>query len=173
MNKSSASNTYSQPPQIVTVNALKYDRSLRRSWKCELVEEAGDLLTFVGEFELDVDHQRLGLIRCGTISYEYYWRDRWYNIFRFHGPGGELRNFYCNVGMPPNFEKNVLEYVDLDIDILVWEDLSFEVLDLDEFEENAVRYGYSDSLRQMADRSLNELKALIDRREFPFNYRPE
>lgn len=126
-------------------------------------------MTFVGEFDEEVKHDQLGLIRRGTISYEYYWRNRWYNIFRFHEPGGELRNYYCNVSMPPRFKNGVLDYVDLDIDILVWKDLSYEILDLEEFEDNALTYAYPEEVRKMADQSLRDLKGLIERREFPFD----
>jgi protein associated with RNAse G/E len=145
---------------------------LRRSWECKLIESDSDLITFVGEFEEDVKHEQLGLIRRGTISYEYYWRDRWYNVFRFHELGGELRNFYCNVGMPPRFENNLLEYVDLDIDILVQKDFSIEILDMDDFEENAVKYQYPEDVRKKAYQSLDDLKSMIERREFPFDYSP-
>lgn len=142
---------------------------MRRSWECEFVEQDEDLLTFVGEFAEEVKHEQLGLIKRGTISYEYYWADRWYNIFRFHEPGGELRNFYCNVSMPPRFENNVLDYVDLDIDILVWKNLSFEVLDIDDFQHNTVRYRYPEDVIKKAYQSVDALKQLIERREFPFD----
>lgn len=121
-------------------------------------------------FDEDVKHEQLGLIRRGTVSYEYYWRDRWYNIFRFHEPGGDLRNYYCNISMPPRFENGILDYIDLDIDVLVRKDLSYEVLDLEDFQNNAVIYAYPGEVRRMADQSLMELKGLIERREFPFDY---
>jgi protein associated with RNAse G/E len=72
--------------------------------------------------------------------------------------------------MPPRFENGVLDYVDLDIDLLVWKDFSFEILDREEFENNSVAYAYSDNVRAMANNSLRELKGLIERREFPFDY---
>ncbi len=125
-------------------------------------------MVFVGEFEKEVVHKELGVIRRGTISYEYYWTDRWYNIFRFHEPDGGLRNFYCNVNMPPIFSNGVLDYVDLEIDILVWSDFRIEILDTDEFEQNTKRFSYSDKLRLKVQESVNELKTMIENREFPF-----
>jgi uncharacterized protein len=157
----------------VTVNSLKYDRKIRRSWKCDLVKQDGMLLEFVGVFDIEVVHSHLGVIRPGTISYEYYWLDRWYNVFRFHEPDGQLRNYYCNVNVPPTFTDGVLEYVDLDIDIIVWKNWSREVLDLDEFEENADKFGYPESIRTQVDKTLSELNAIIAARRFPFDYDPD
>lgn len=156
--------------QQITINSLKYDGSIGRSWNCEFVEKKDDLLVFVGEFETDVRHPNLGHIKTGAISYEYYWLNRWYNVFRFHEPDGQLRNYYCNVNMPLVFDGRVLEYVDLDIDMLVWKDLSYEVLDREEFEENALKFGYPDEVRAAAYRGLEELKGMIERREFPFDH---
>ncbi|MGC2237370.1 MAG: DUF402 domain-containing protein [Pyrinomonadaceae bacterium] len=153
----------------IFINSRKFDGKIHKSWKAELIERNDSLLIFVGEFEKEVKHSNLGVIRRGTISYEYYWLDRWYNIFRFHEPDGALRNFYCNVNMPPKFENGVLDYVDLDIDILVWKDFKYEILDAGEFEENAGKYNYSESLKQTVDLNVKEIINLIENRKYPFN----
>jgi protein associated with RNAse G/E len=111
----------------------------------------------------------LGVIRRGTISYEFYWLERCYSIFRFHEPEGGLRNFYCNINLPPKFENNVLDYTDLDIDLIVWADFSYQILDLDEFHDNAERFSYSDELRAKVQNNLNELITLVENKSFPFN----
>ncbi len=154
-----------------TIIARKFDKTIHRSWKCELVEQTDSLLVFVGEFEEEIRHKQLGVIRRGTISCEYYWLDRWYNVFRFHEPDGGLRNFYCNLNMPPTYTNGVLDYVDLEIDILVWKDFSFEILDLDEFEENAKKFGYSEELKLKVQANLDELLQMIESREFPFDFK--
>ena len=155
--------------ELITINSRKFDGKIHRSWKAELIEETPGLYIFVGVFDLEVNHPKLGVIRRDTASYEYYWKNKWFNIFRFHEPEGNLRNFYCNINQPPTFEKGVLDYIDLDIDVLVWQDFSFEVLDMDEFEENILKYRYSDSLQQKARSSLAEILDLIKNRKFPFD----
>ena len=155
--------------QQITVNSRKYDLSIRRTWTCELVERNDPLIVLIGEFDRDVEHPGLGSIRRGTVSHEYYWLDRWYNIFRFLEPDGTLRNYYCNVSMPPTFENGVLDYVDLDIDVVVWKDLSYEVVDRDDFERNTVKYGYPDDVKQRAEESVAKLIRMIEGREFPLS----
>ncbi len=155
--------------KLITINSRKFDGKIHRSWKAELIKQENFLLTFVGEFDKEIDHPHLGVIRRGTISHEFYWLDRWYNVFRFHEPDGKLRNFYCNINMLPTFEKEILNYVDLDIDVLVWKDFSFEILDLDEFEENAVKYHYSPQVYDKANESLAELIVMIEKKSFPFS----
>ena len=158
-----------QKRKKITINSRKFDGNIHRSWKAELIEQKDSLLVLVGEFDREIKHAHLGVIRRGTISYEYYWLDRWYNIFRFHEPDGELRSFYCNVSLPPTYENGVLDYVDLDIDVLVWKDFSLVVLDLDEFAENAEKYRYPTEVFDKAKESLAELKVMIEKKLFPFS----
>lgn len=120
-------------------------------------------------FDEEIEHDLLGNISAGTISTEYYWLDRWYNVFRFSEADGKLKNFYCNVNQPPSFDGRVLSYLDLDIDVLVAPDLTYKILDLDDFETNAQRYGYSDEVQANANHALTELTRLIETRAFPFN----
>jgi protein associated with RNAse G/E len=150
--------------QQFTINSLRFDLSIRRSWKCHLIAQNDPALVFVGKFEATVEHSDLGRIEKGTVSYEYYWLDRWYNIFSFFNPDQTFRNFYCNINMPPTLGNGVLDYVDLDIDLLVWPDYRTQVLDMDEFES----FGYPDAIREKAFESLAELQKMISTREFPF-----
>ncbi|MFT3745180.1 MAG: DUF402 domain-containing protein [Pyrinomonadaceae bacterium] len=151
----------------VTVNSRKYDGSIRRSWKCELIERDNNALVFVGVFDRNVSHPDLGEIAAGTISYEYYWLDRWYNIFCFHEPDGTFRNYYCNINMPPTFADGVLDYVDLDVDVVVLPDGRYEILDEDEYLQNALRFEYPDSVKTNAAAALAEVLELIKTKDLP------
>jgi hypothetical protein len=152
----------------VTINARKFDGSIHRSWTADLVDSVDGLLTLRGTFGSEIDHSELGLIRRGTVSYEYYWRARWFNVFRFEEPDGTLRNWYCNVNLPPEFDGSTLDYVDLDLDVLVWRDFRTEVLDLGDFERNARTFGYPEDIVGGARSALGEILVMIGRRDFPF-----
>ena len=155
-------------PDQVTVRVLKYDRTEYRRWNARISQHNGSLLVLDAEFEYDVQHDLLGVIQGGTRTIEYYWLDRWYNIFRFMNGDNRTRLYYCNINMPPSLKDNVLTYIDLDIDILVQPDFSYQVLDLDEFEENARRYGYSEEVKSKAQAAIDELVSMIVTHQFPF-----
>ena len=127
------------------------------------------MLVLDAVFEEEIEHDLLGTIALGTVSTEYYWLDRWYNVFRFSDKSGTLKNFYCNVNQPPSFDGRVLSYIDLDIDVLVAPDLTYKILDLEDFEENARRYSYPEDVQANAHRAVKELTELIESRAFPFN----
>ena len=134
-----------------------------------MLEKNKSLLVFIGVFDKKVTHSDLGVIHKGTISYEYYWLTRWYNVFRFYEPNGDFRNYYCNINMPPVFKNAVLDYVDLDIDIVIWKDFKIKTLDEDEYEKNSIKYKYPTNLKQNVYKNLIHLKSIIKNKEFPFD----
>jgi protein associated with RNAse G/E len=152
----------------LNVRSYKYDGLLHRTWAAELIHREGSLIVLDAKFPEEIIHDLLGTIASGTHSLEYYWLDRWYNIFRFAEPNGELRNYYCNVNVPPTFAGEILSYVDLDLDILVAPDFSYQVLDEQDFESNAQIYRYPEQVRQKARRAVEELVEMIEARAFPF-----
>jgi protein associated with RNAse G/E len=158
-----------ETPVRVEVHSCKYDGRIQRRWEARLRKHAGTLVVLDAAFDEEIRHEHLGTILSGTLSTEYYWTDRWYSVFRFAEPTGALRNFYCNVNTPPVFDGKILSYVDLDIDLLVAPDLSYRVLDEDEFDTNAAHFGYPLEVVTRTHAALEELIELIDRRAFPFD----
>lgn len=154
--------------QAITVRVLKYDGAEHRRWNACLAQRQGSLIVLDAEFEFEVQHHLLGDIQHGTRTIEYYWLDRWYNVFRFLRTDDSTRLYYCNVNMPPQLESDVLTYIDLDIDILVQPDFSYQVLDHEEFAANAARYGYSEDTKRQAEAAVAELIKMIEARQFPF-----
>jgi len=158
----------SQASNSIIVQTYKYDGTEHRRWSATIQRQEGSLLVLDAAFAEEINHDLIGTIARGTISTEYYWLDRWFNVFRFSAPDGRLQSYYCNLNIPPVFAEQQLSYVDLDIDILVQPDFTYRILDREDFEINARRFGYSVEVRQNVEQALSDLIALIESRAFPF-----
>jgi len=145
--------------KAIVVRVLKSDGRERRRWAARVVERVGPLIVLDAVFDEEIHHDLLGTIALGTVSKEYYWLDRWYNVFRFSD------RFYCNVTEPPAFDGSILTYVDLDIDVLVESDFSYKILDLEDFETAQ----YPAEVQHNARQALEELTSLVETRSFPFD----
>jgi protein associated with RNAse G/E len=98
------------------------------------------------------------VFKTGDRFVEYYYADRWYNIFEIHDrDDGKIKGWYCNIGKPAVFEDGTVSYIDLALDLWVSADGEQSVLDEDEFEELKL----SEELRTGAQRGLDELKSLF------------
>jgi protein associated with RNAse G/E len=154
---------------LLEVRSLRFDQSVKRVWRARLARLENELIVLEGVFEDEVRHPLLGTIHAGTLSTEFFWTDRWYSVFRFREPRGQLRNFYGNLNTPPRLESGILSFVDLDIDVLVRPDFAYTILDEEEFEQHAKQFNYPEEFRFRALQALDELLAVIARREFPFD----
>lgn len=75
----------------------------------------------------------------GDRFVEYYYSDRWYNIFAIYDrDDGKIKGWYCNIGKPAVIEDGVVSYVDLALDLWVSANGKQTVLDEDEFEALAL-----------------------------------
>ena len=98
------------------------------------------------------------LFKTGDRFVEYYYKDRWYNIFAVHDREDDrIKGWYCNIGKPAIFEDGTVSYVDLALDLWVSADGRQTVLDEDEFEALEL----NEELKRGALKGLEELKQLF------------
>ena len=90
---------------------------------------------------------------------ERYYENRWYNIFEIHDREDDhLKAWYCNVTMPAEFSEGQIAYVDLALDLLVYPDNGFLILDEDEFEALDISEANRIKARQALDELINKAK---------------
>jgi protein associated with RNAse G/E len=104
------------------------------------------------------------VFQTGDRFVEYYFANRWYNIFTIHDREDDrVKGWYCNIGQPAVIEDGLVSYVDLALDLWVSANGTQTVLDEDEFEELKL----SEDLRSNALNGLAELKDLFKNNKPP------
>jgi uncharacterized protein len=111
----------------------------------------------------------LGYVRFepGDCFTEYYYSDRWYNIFDIADAAGQRKGWYCNIAQPASLFDGRIEQVDLLLDVWVDPRGVPLVLDEDEFEADNT---LNAELRQAALDGLHELLEMIAAQREPFVY---
>lgn len=102
----------------------------------------------------------------GDIFIEYYYDDRWYNIFEIRNDTGDkLKGWYCNITQPPRITAETIAWQDLWLDVWVDPDGRIRVLDEDEFAANVG----DATIRAAAHNAREELCHAVRCREAPFD----
>jgi len=96
---------------------------------------------------------------------EYYFADRWYNIFDIVSTGGQRKGWYCNVAQPAAIFDDRIEQIDLLLDVWVDRQGAPLILDQDEFDADTTM---SDEQRAGACQGLQELLQAIAAQDEPF-----
>jgi len=96
---------------------------------------------------------------------EYFYADRWYNIFQICASDGRLKGWYCNVTRPAFIGADEVTAEDLALDLWVAPGGAMQVLDEDEFVALPLAPGERDAAR----RALAELQAMVAQETPPFD----
>ncbi len=83
----------------------------------------------------------------GDSFIEYYFSDRWFNIFDIATADGRRKGWYCNIAEPASISDEFIKQIDLLLDVWVDPGGKTLILDEDEFEADTT---LSDEQRQGA-----------------------
>jgi protein associated with RNAse G/E len=105
----------------------------------------------------------------GDVFVETFFSDRWYNFFAvLDSEGGHFKGWYCNITRPANIGSDRISADDLALDLIVYPDRRWAILDEDEF--NQIRI--SPTERERAIQAMGELIARLSASEDPFDQIP-
>jgi protein associated with RNAse G/E len=121
------------------VHVRKLEYGTRReliSWPGTLVELSNDVAVVRAPFKpfgtKPVFVDGVPLV-SGDVFTEYYFLNRWYNVYHIADADGAVKGWYCNVTRPPEVDEDGISYVDMALDLFVHPDGRATVLDEDEF----------------------------------------
>lgn len=152
------------------LRATKYDGSPHWIQPFRVESDDGNLLVATYRARTPIYTSR-GEFRSPYDSKVYFWRDRWFNVFRLSRPGCSIALWYCNITTPPVYSRCELKYVDLDLDVCVRPNGCIELLDSDEFVVHRKIFGYSQDVIEKAEAAVVEVSELARGNGFPFSER--
>jgi protein associated with RNAse G/E len=150
----------------IRVVKLRYDGQPLFAWQGRLLEEEPDHVLLAGRFNATSRDLGYVTLEHGDLFLEWYYFGRWYNVFQIYSRTGQLKGWYCNIGKPPERRDGELHYVDLLLDVFVYPDGRYLVLDEDEFAALKAT-ALSPEEAACAEQGLAELLALVRERRLP------
>jgi protein associated with RNAse G/E len=121
----------------VHVRKLKPSGALDYAWHGTVLRCDASGIVLRAEFNVDLVEREWATLRRGDVFVEFYYFDRWYNVFQISAPDGTLKGWYGNVGLPARLraEAGELDYIDLALDVWAHPSGDYVVLDQEEFDE--------------------------------------
>jgi len=146
------------PDQFVDVIKLNTRREETWRYRGRILENSSNSLLIEAFFNrADLTFNGITL-RENDRFIERYFLDRWYNIFEIHDREDDhLKGWYCNITEPAEFSAGKIAYVDLALDVLVYPDGNYLVLDRDEF----AALKLEEFTRENALNALDELISIV------------
>lgn len=105
-------------------------------------------------------------LRNGDHFREWFYSDRWFNIFRVQDvDDSQLKGWYCNITRPAEIADTQVAADDLALDVFVYPDGRTLLLDEDEFADLTL----SESDQQYAKNAVDTIMTMVSNRDYPFD----
>lgn len=98
----------------------------------------------------------------------FFYKKRWFNIIAQFKEYGLF--YYCNIASPFIMENDsIIKYIDYDLDLRVFPDGGYNILDKNEYEFHKRIMNYSDEIDFVIHKELDSLIKMKEKNEGPFN----
>lgn len=150
------------------IHSYKHDGNIHRSWdEAVLLDIKDDYLVFANERTKVIESDgRVWKTKEPAILYFY--KNSWYNII------GQLKKngifYYCNIASPAVLEEKTIKYIDYDLDLRVFPDGAFKILDRGEYDYHKKKMNYSEKLDTIIKKELSKLIECAKAKESPFEH---
>ena len=150
-----------------SIHSYKHDGTLHRSWdEAVLLDCKDDYLVF-GNDRTVVTESDGRTWKTKELAVLYFFKDRWFNIIGQNKEDGIY--YYCNMASPYIIEDNTIKYIDYDLDLRIFADNSYKVLDRGEYRYHKKLMEYPEEIDIILKKELKELMNMAKKEELAFN----
>ncbi len=150
------------------IHSYKHDGSIHREW-----DEA--VLLDIKEGYLVFGNEKTKVIESdGRTWYTkepavlFFYEREWYNII------GQLKEdgiyYYCNIASPYVIDQKAIKYIDYDLDLRVFPEGSFKILDRGEYKYHKKLMNYSNDIDKIVKKDLSNLIEIVRKKDGPFDH---
>lgn len=149
------------------IHCYKHNSKLHRQWDEAIVLDIKDDYIVFGNNQTTVVDADGRVWNTKEPAILFFYKDRWFNII------GQLKDygiyFYCNIATPVLIDNKIIKYIDYDLDLRVFPNGSFKILDRMEYKYHRKQMHYSNRLDFILKYELGNLIDMVRVREMPFD----
>ena len=148
------------------IQCYKHNGSLHRYWDRGLVVENNEdyLVIATKRAKVIESNGRRWFTKEPAITI--FSKKEWWNVICMFKKEGIC--YYCNIASPSIIEKDLIKYIDYDLDAKLFPNDDIRILDEREYAHHRQTYGYGADLDTVLKYQTNEIIRKMKNREFPF-----
>lgn len=152
---------------LVYVQSFKHDGSLHRTWAKGFVIEANDerIVAVTNKTWVTESDGRKWFTKEPAICF--YYPNYWFNIISMIRKTGIY--YYCNLASPSLYDGEAIKNIDYDLDVKLYPDNSYVILDEDEYEQHSIKMNYSKEIMEIVENQMKVLIKMMENGDFPFS----
>ncbi len=154
-------------PRVVQTHCYKHNGKIHRIWEESMIlEETEDYL-------ICANNQTKVIENDGRSHYTkepaivFFYKHNWFNIVAQFKEYGLF--YYCNIASPYLIDDGVIKYIDYDLDLRVFPDGGYRILDKNEYKYHKRIMNYSNELDMIINKELKKLIEMKNNNVGPFD----
>ncbi len=152
----------------VFIQSYKHNGQLHRTWsKALIIDDCDEYYVAVTDRSWVVESDgRRWLTKEPAICFFY--KKRWFNVMSMVRKAGIY--YYCNIATPSLFDGEAIKNIDYDLDVKIFPDGTYIILDENEYQYHATLMNYPEEIKHIVESELKSLIKMIEDKEKAFNY---
>lgn len=150
------------------IHSYKHNGKIHREWDEAVLLEIHDDYLIFGNNHTKVVESDGRVWKTKEPAIMYFYRNKWYNVIGQYKQDGIY--YYCNMASPFVIADDTIKYIDYDLDLRVFPDGSFKVLDRGEYNYHKNIMNYSKEIDTILKKELTDLIEMVRSRKDPFKH---
>lgn len=151
----------------VYIQSFKHDGSLHRTWATGFIIEANEkrIVAVTDRALVSEADGRRWITKEPAVCFFY--PDRWYNVICMIRKSGV--HYYCNIASPSLVDAEAIKNIDYDLDVKIFPNGKFLILDEDEYLQHSRQMHYGSRLDAVIRQGLQSVLNDIALQKSPFD----
>lgn len=151
----------------LTIHCYKHNGKIHRTWDEATVLDIKEDLLVCANNKTAVTESDGRCHKTNEIAILYFYKKRWFNVIAQFKNKGLF--YYCNIATPYLLDGNIIKYIDYDLDLRVFPDGGYRVLDQNEYNYHRKLMHYPEEIDMILKQELLSLIEMVKNFNGPFN----
>lgn len=151
----------------LVIHCYKHNGMIHKSWKLAYVLDIKKDYIVLGNENVLVTKEDGRTWHTKEPAIMFFYKKRWFNIIAQLKPNGIF--YYCNIASPYVIDDGIIKYIDYDLDLRVFNDGAFKILDRNEYNYHKKIMKYPKEINYIIKDELSSLIEMKKSGAFPFN----
>ena len=152
---------------VYEIHCYKHNGRIHRTWSEATILEVNEDYLVCGNFKTKVTESNGNIHKTKEPAIMFFYKKRWFNIIAQLKKYGLF--YYCNIASPFLIDEKIIKYIDYDLDLRVFPDGAFKVLDRNEYNYHKKIMHYPEEIDMILKRELTSLIDMKKKNIGPFN----
>ena len=151
----------------LVIHCYKHNGMIYESSRVAFVLDVQDDYIVLGDENVLITKQDGRAWHTNGSAIMFFYKKNWFNIIAQIKDDGTF--YYCNIASPYIIENHVLKYIHYDLDLRVFNDGAFKILDRNEYNYHKKLMNYPDEINYIIKEEMTSLIEMKKASVFPFN----